>query len=68
MEIDYRNLTELITIRMKQIEDVSLEMDRFNTEYIELDKIRHSVAKMLILERGDAKMYSDLAKGPEDEE
>jgi len=53
MELDYRNMAKLVDIRKMQIQDVSLEMDRYNEEYVELDKIRNSIAKIILLERQD---------------
>ena len=51
MELDYRNMMDLVQIRQKQIEDVALEREYFNTEYTALEEIRQKLAKILILER-----------------
>ena len=51
MELDYRNMTQLIDIRMKQLDDVSKTHEYFNKEYVELMKIRKSLSNLLILER-----------------
>jgi hypothetical protein len=51
MKINYRATVNLIDIRMKQIKDVSLEMEYFNREWNELKKIRESLTNLIILER-----------------
>jgi hypothetical protein len=61
MQIDYRQMTKMINIRMNQIEDASLQMERFNTEYQALNEVKHLIAKILIVERGDEEMFKKLA-------
>jgi hypothetical protein len=51
MKIDYKEMARLVDIRMKQIYDASLEIDYFNKEYNELQKIRDSLTELILLER-----------------
>ena len=51
MEINYKQMSELIDIRMKQISDASLEYEYFNQEFNKLQKIRNEISQLLILER-----------------
>ena len=51
MEIDYRQMTNLIDIRMKQIEDASLEYEYFCKEMNSLERIRKELTELLLLER-----------------
>jgi len=58
MELDYRNMMDLVQVRQKQIEDVALEREYFNTEHQALEEIRQQLAKILILERKPEEMFS----------
>ena len=53
MELDYKNMTGLIDIRMKQIDDASKTHEYFNKEYISLTKIREQLVHLNLLERKD---------------
>ena len=65
MILDYREMQRLIQIRMKQIDQVSLEMEYFNREYKSLSIMRNELGKLLVLERADPQ---DLDIKPEQEE
>ena len=58
MELDYRNMMDLVQIRQKQIDQISLERDYFNTEYQALEEIKQQLAKILILERDPEEQYT----------
>jgi len=60
MELDYRNITDLVTIRQKQIHDKALERDYFNTEYQALEEIKKQLAVILILERNPKEMFTEV--------
>ena len=55
MTIDYKELAKLVDIRQKQISDASLELEFYNKEYNELNKIRKSLTELILLERKDWK-------------
>ena len=51
MELDYKNITGLVDIRMKQIDEASRTHEYFNKEYISLMKIRNQLTELNLLER-----------------
>ena len=51
MELDYRNMRDLVEIRMKQIDQVSLEDAHYNGEYMALKKISLGISDIIILEK-----------------
>ena len=51
MTIDYVNMAKLIDTRMKQINDAALEYDRWNDEFVRLEKIRKLIAEIIVIER-----------------
>ena len=51
MELDYRNMRDLVEIRMKQIDQVSLEDTHYNGEYMALKKISLGISDIIILEK-----------------
>jgi len=59
MTLNYQEITKLVDIRKKQIQDISLEVDYYNKEYIELEKIRKSLTELLLLERENPNEYKD---------
>lgn len=62
MEINYKQMSELIDIRMKQISDASLEYEYFNQEFNKLQKIRNEISQLLILERKNWKDMEPMKK------
>ena len=58
MELDYRNIMDLVQIRQKQIDQISLEREYFNIEYMALEEIKQHLANILILERKPEEMFS----------
>ena len=60
MELDYIKLARLVDIRKEQIKDVSLEYDYFNEEYLELEKIRIALAKLILLERDTKRLAREM--------
>ena len=60
MTIDYVEFAKLVDTRKKQIQDISLEMDIFNEEYIELEKIRVSLAKLILLQRDKKRLQKEI--------
>jgi hypothetical protein len=67
MKLDYRNITDLIDIRMRQIQDASLEIEYFNQEWNELSTIRKSLTKLLLLERKCWKDFKDYHEKDQNE-
>ncbi len=59
MELNYRNMTDLVDVRLKQINDASMEHEYFNKEYRELDNIRKALTELLLLERHTPVQYAD---------
>ncbi len=59
MEIDYKSMTALIDIRLKQIDCASKEHEYFNKEHRELAKIRKSLTELILLERHTPSDYVD---------
>ncbi len=57
MELDYRNMTDLVDVRLKQINDASMYHEYFNKEYRELSMIRKSLTELLLLERNTPETY-----------
>jgi hypothetical protein len=57
MTIDYKELAKLVDIRQKQISDCSLELEFYNKEYNELNKIRKSLTELILLERKNWKDF-----------
>ena len=51
MELDYRAFMNVITIRQKQISNLALERDYFNTEHQALEEIRQQLGILLKNER-----------------
>ena len=51
--MQYKNMLHKITNRMKLIEQLALESDRYNEEYIELCHLRNSLYKLAKLEAKD---------------
>lgn len=51
MEINYKQMANLIDVRMKQIFDASLEYEYFSQEFNHLQNIRNELSKVLVLER-----------------
>ena len=60
MELDYTEMAKLIDIRKAQIKDASLEYNYFNSEYLELEKIRISLAKLILLKRNVKKLEQEI--------
>jgi len=60
MTIDYIEFAKLVDTRKKQIQDISLELDIFNEEYIELEKIRVSLAKLILLQRDKKRLQKEI--------
>jgi hypothetical protein len=59
MELNYTDMARLIDIRMKQIHDAALEIDYFNKEFIELQKMRDSITELILLERYNPEEYKE---------
>ena len=59
MQLDYISMRELISIRIKQIDDASKENPYFNKEYLELQKIYDSLSSLIVLERKSVEHYND---------
>lgn len=51
MEIDYERSIRTISDRLKEIEDISLEDDSYNDEFLELNKILTLFRNVLKIER-----------------
>jgi len=49
--IDYRDMLNQINIRMAIIMDISLEEDTYNEEWLELDRIKNSIYKILKIKK-----------------
>ncbi len=59
MKMNYRKITDLVDIRLKQIDDASKEHEYFNKEYRELKNIRKSLTELLLLERLTPEQYTN---------
>ena len=69
MTIDYKELRALVDVRLKQIEDASLEYEKYNQERTELLNIKASINRVIMNERAmpDHKMIQDNPiKDPEE--
>ena len=64
MLIDYIELSKIIDLRLKQIDDASKEDYYFNTEWNSLTKIREGLTEIILLERHTPEEYN-LNKGLE---
>ncbi len=51
MKLDYTNMIQLVRIRQKQIKDVSLELENYNTEFVLLEKVEKDLAKLIVNQR-----------------
>ena len=60
MKLDYRKMRKYVEIRMKQIEDKSLELYYFCDEYNELQVIKKSLTNLMIIERRTVEEYENL--------
>ncbi len=67
MELDYKNMTALVDIRLKQINDASMYHEYFNKEYRELSKIRKSLTELLLLERDTPEDYVEKCNSEKSE-
>jgi len=46
MELNYRNMWELANLRQKQIDQISLEKERYNTEHNLLVELKNILGKL----------------------
>lgn len=51
MELDYAEIIKLVRVRRKQIEDIALEEECFNTEYTLLQRMETELALLIRNER-----------------
>ena len=62
MTLNYKDIAKLVDIRQKQIQDISLESEFYNKEYIELSKIRESLTELILLQRYNDVDFKDPKK------
>lgn len=47
MQIDYKNMLDIVKLRKQQIEDDALEHDHLNDEFINLTKVEAAIRTIL---------------------
>ena len=67
MQIDYQNTMKIVNIRLKQINEISLEREYFNSEYQALCVIKQELAKLIILERNPETQFVIYEGEPKDQ-